>query len=129
MATSYIKNFIESLFVPNEWRELASVLFITEQDCNDFYIGFLGRNTYIIDDLLDFRENKLAMTDISLDNFLEMCDNMSTQKAFETTFLQPFTYDEIELISTAISDGKTSLEDIYNRFQKNVNENILKYVL
>lgn len=129
MADSNITNFIDSLSLSSESKALAEVLLTTDGECNDFYIGFLGRNTYIIDDLLDYRESRLSVSDISLNKFVEMCDTGIIRDVFEQTFLQSVSNTEMNLINRAIFNGKISLKDIYCRFRKNVNESILKYVL
>ena len=126
----FVENFIDSIdFKSAESKRLAKVLLKSEEECNYFYIGFLGRNRYIIDDLLDYREKKLSKSNITLDKFIAMCDNSVSREAFEQTFLQPINSTDAELIEDAISKGKTSLKGIYNRFQSNVNENVLKNVL
>jgi hypothetical protein len=126
---SYTVNFIDSLNLSCECKALADVLFKTEEECKAFYIGFLGRNRYVIDDLLDYRENRLAMSDMSLDKFLALCDNRVKQDIFEQVFLQPISMGDAIIIDKAIEQGVTSLSAIYNRFENNVNENILKNVL
>lgn len=110
-------------------RELFDVLFKSVEDCNDFYIGYFGRNRHMIDDLLDYREYKLSIAKITLDKFITLCDNKVNREIFELTFLQKFYDEDISLIEKAISQGKISLHDIFNGFKNNPNKNILKYVL
>lgn len=83
----------------------------------------------MIDDMLDYREHKLSIADVTVDKFIKLCDNKVNREIFELTFLQKFDSDSVSLIDKAISKGKTSLIDIFNNFQKNPNKNILKYVL
>lgn len=129
-AIDEIGNFVDSIGVSSDKeRELAQVLFKTVECCNDFYIGFLGRNRHMIDDMLDYREHKLSIADVTVDKFIKLCDNKVNREIFELTFLQKFDSDSVSLIDKAISKGKTSLIDIFNNFQKNPNKNILKYVL
>lgn len=118
--------FIESLQLP---KELASVVLTTVEDCQSFYIGFYGRNSYTIDDLLDYRERKLSISDIELDTFISMCNNIGRLETFRQTFLQPISESDMSLIDKAIENGKVTLEGIYNSFQENVNKNILQNVL
>lgn len=126
----YINNFVNSIGVSSsKERELAQVLFKTVECCENFYIGFLHRNCYIIDDLLDYREYKLSIVNISVDKFIMLCDNKVNRETFESIFLQKLSSDDVSLIEGAISQGRTSLEIIFNNFQKNPNKNILKYVL
>ncbi|AYP68368.1 hypothetical protein PQE75_gp111 [Bacillus phage vB_BcoS-136] len=121
----YVRSFINSLNLP----EIANILFFKEECCNDFYIGYFGKNTYVIDDLLDYRESKLETMKISLDEFVELCYNKGERYAFERTFLQVFSESDIELIEKAIAKGKVTLRFLFEDFQKNVNKNILKNVL
>lgn len=127
--SNYIDNFIESLGVSGDVKELAEVLFKEENDCNDFYIGYYGKNRYVIFDLLDYRKSKLPIHHMSVDSFVELCNNKGVKEAFENTFLQHFDNYIIELIDEMIGKELTSLEYIYNSFMENPNENILKYVL
>lgn len=119
-----IDGFIQSLNLPQE----SKVLFQTFGDCHSFYITCYGRNDCITDDLLDYREKKLEESNITLDMFLDMCYN-DILSAFETTFLQAFTNEQIVMIDYKLRSNHTDLETIYNGFQKNPNKNILKYVL
>lgn len=126
----YIENFINSInFESSECRDLARVLLQSESDCNNFYIGFLGRSKHKIDDLLDYRESKLSDSNITIDLFLEMCYNEGMRDSFEKTFFQSFSSIDIAMVSNSITEGKTSLKELYAGFQKNPNINILKYVL
>lgn len=126
---SYVSNFIQSLKLQKMNKALAEVLLKSKEDCDNFYIGFLGRNPYTVDDFLDYREHKLSISDMTLDKFIDMCDTKASREVFESTFLQHINLSSIELIDRAISEGRASLEGIYNNFIANPNENILKYVL
>jgi hypothetical protein len=128
-SVSYIQSFVDSLELNLECQDLARVLFKSEDCCKTFYIGFLNRNRYVIDDLLDYRENKIENINITLDQFLDMCYNVNMLEAIETCFLQPITLLDVALIDKALSNGRTSLEVIYSEFQRNPNKNILKNVL
>lgn len=125
----YSQSFIESLCLSVECYNIAHVLLKTREQCREFYIGFLGRNKNKLDDLLDYREHRLSLSDNSVNKFLERSDNKVKQDVFEDVFLQRFTLEEIMLIEEAISEKRTSLEAMYNCFELNVNENILKNVL
>lgn len=116
-------------FKDGEELRLAKVLLKTVENCRDFYIGFFGRNRLLIDDLLDYREKRLSLEEMSLYKFLWLCDGEINRDVFEQVFLQPFDVDDIFLIEEAVIEGRTTLEEIYNSFQKNPNENILKNVL
>src|SRR5690606_4218091 len=98
-------------------------------DCDSFYIGYYGRNNYIIDDLLDYREYRVSIADMSFDKFIDMCDNKGIKEAFESTFLYHLSNESASFIEAIIKTGKTSLEEIYSLFVRNPNENVLKNVL
>ena len=122
-----VESFIESLTLP---KSIASGVLRTFDDCQEFYIGFYGRNKYAIDDLLDYREYKAEQSDITLEKFLKMCDKGDMIKAFTVTFFQNFTIYDMALINKAINEGRTSLEKLYTDFQcNNHNESIIKNVL
>lgn len=126
---NYVKNFIDSLQLSEECEGLAKVLFSNEEQCKSFYLGFLGRNRYIIDDLLDYREKRLAISDMTLDKFLNLCNSVASKDIFEAVFLQHFTKSDIGVINNALINNSITLSFLYNRFQENVNENIMKNVL
>ena len=126
---AYAESFIESLGMENYLGEFAKVLLKKKEDCDFFYIGYFGKNKRLVDDLLDYREFKLSIEDITFDLFSDMCDNEGIKSAFEKTFLQHISESSARLIEVTISAGGTSLEMIYDSFKNNPNENILKYVL
>jgi hypothetical protein len=129
MAITCVESFISSLKLNEENARVAGVLFETVDCCKAFYIGFLGRNRYVIDDLLDYREEKLKNSQFTIDTFIESCHNSNMRETFEKCFLQPFDLIEIAFIDNAIAEGKTSLEAIYSEFEKNPNKNIFQNVL
>jgi hypothetical protein len=125
-----VASFIDSLELNDECKRLAEVLFDSEECCKEYYIGFRNRNRYAIDDLLDYREEKLKSCQKGIDELREMCYNtIMMQEALQNTFLQTITLGETRMVEKAIADGRTSLEVIYSEFQKNPNKNILKNVL
>lgn len=126
----YVENFINSVdFETDESKNLAFILFESEEDCKDFYISFFGRNRYIIDDLLDYREKKISNMKVTIDKLNYMYHNGVKHKVLEKVFLQPFSADDASLIDLAIKSGRLSLDTILYRFKNNVNENVLKNVL
>ena len=129
MRDGYVKYFIDSLNMNDEFNKLAEVLLKNKKDCNDFYAKYLGNNNYKIDDLLDFREDKLSIEDMSFDRFMLMCDNIGIKKAFEKTFLYHFDSQIVRFIENRIENDMVSLEDIYSSFVNNPNGNIMKNVL
>lgn len=127
--SDYISNFIESLNMRGDVRRLAEVLLKSEDDCKDFYINYFGRNRYIIFDLLDYRESKIDISDMSFDKFVDMCDNIGIKEAFEQNFLQHFDSHDVGFIESMIKKGRTSLRRIYDSFIENPNHSILKNIL
>lgn len=125
----YIDNFIESLNIKGEVRSLAEALLKSERDCNDFYIGYFGKNSYVIFDLLDYRDAKVSMSDITFDKFYDMCNNKGIKEAFENTFFQDFSESDIKMIESEIKRGDVSLESIYNSFIDNPSMSIMKIIL
>jgi hypothetical protein len=121
-----VEVFIQSLNLP---KNVALVLFKSDLDCKEFFESFYGRNRYVVDDLLDYREFKIENSDMTLEKFTELCYISNTRDVFESTFYQSFSLDDMLLIEKAITSGKTSLETIYLGFEKNPNKNIMKYVL
>ena len=124
-----VEKFINSLGLGGDNKGLAQVLIKDERDVKDFYIGYLGNNAYIIDDLLDYRESKISILNMSFNKFSNMCDDLGIKDAFEQTFSFYFNSQSIKLVKMMIELERTSLEDIYYQFVKNPNENILKNIL
>lgn len=121
-----LKDFIKSLSLPHD---VADVLLLTVADCERFYKEFYGRNRYIVDDLLDFREEKLRNSHITVTSFLRMCNNGDVQEAFESTFLQTFNQDDVSVLRKKVASGSISYRTIYDKFQLNTNLNIWRIVL
>jgi hypothetical protein len=119
-----VSNFIATLGLP----KIAEGVLKTTDDCQSFYIGYFGRNKYVANDLLDYRDHKIKNSNITLDLFLDMCyTNIS--KAFEDTFVQSFSDIHMELIEDALFKGRTTLEELYVKFHKNTDRNIMKNIL
>ncbi len=129
MKINSASNFIEYLNFQKDSRKLAIILLKTIEDCEDFYINFLGRSFGTIGDLLEYRRHKISKLDITFDYIVKLCANGVNQEVIECVFFQPTNIFEVELINDAIANGKTSLEAIYRNFISNPDENILKNVL
>lgn len=125
MVANSVEGFIKSLDLPQE----STVLFQTIGDCHSFYITNYGRNACVMDDILDYRENKLESSHITVEMFVEMCSTDGIQTAFQNTFLQVIYNNDVDVIELALSSGATTLESIYSQFKMNPNKNILNYVL
>lgn len=121
-----VEDFIKSLSLPHN---VARGVLSTEEDCQCFKEKYYGKNRNVIDDLLDYREDKIGASDITVDAFMENCYTKGLKVAFQETFLQLFASSEIKLVETAMMNGKTSLVDLFTNFQKNPNKNIMRYVL
>lgn len=119
----YVQEFIQSLQLP---QAVAEGCLFSERCCKSFYVGFYGNNRYIVDDLLDYREDKIKNSQITLDLFLEMCYTVNMLEVFTKTFYQSFTIADMDIIGQAISSGRASLETIYTDFENNPNKNILR---
>lgn len=120
-----VESFITSLNLP---VDVAEGILRTLEDCKAFYIEFFGRNKYVADDLLDFREHIIYSECVIFGDFLGLCMR-NLKSAFEVTFLQKFSDDEILLIENALFTGTTTLEEIFSNFQRNININILRNIV
>lgn len=107
----------------------SDILFKTENDFQYFYINYYGLNRFLADDIFDYREYRIKKNDVTLIKFLNKCHNDGIKVTFEETFMKAFSLDEIRFISQAIQNNKISLEEIFNKFQSNINTNIMRYVL
>lgn len=120
-----IQTFVKKLDLP----PLAYAVLKTFDDCRMFFRKYYKKNTYAIDDLLDYRKDKIKSLNVSLEQFLEMCEEYGIKYGFENTFLQPISQQQAKFIEKAIRNGKVTLEYIYTSFHQNINKNILQYVL
>lgn len=120
-----VGEFIESLNLPN----VSIAIISTKDDCKTFFSDFYMKNPYIIDDVLDFREFKIAKSKKTADIFVNECNTNGMKATFEETFMQSFTDESINLVRDALDSGKTSLDIIFRKFKINPNENILKNIL
>ena len=108
--------------------EMAYDVLKAEEDCIEFQNCFMGKNRNAFDDLLDYREHKIDRLNISLVEFIAMCDN-NIKDAFEKTFMQSFSNDDLDIVVGAVFEGKITLTTIYTNFRRNINRNIMRYVL
>lgn len=122
--TPYTKNFIASLQLP----ELSSILLRTKQCCDLFFTDYYGKNFYIIDDLLNYREFKLKSEKISLDDFIKMCYNKGIKEAFENSFFQLISSKDAEFINSLLLKKKISLKELYDVFENDINKNIIQHI-
>lgn len=126
IGTTSTERFIKSLDLPTK---LARGVLRTSEDCNTFYIGYYGRSKYVIDDLLNYREKKIAESDTTFEFFTKLFHEKGIKESFEHTFYQSFEDFEIDIIVNALRNGDSSLESIYNGFKASPNKNILHNVL
>lgn len=118
-----VDDFIQSLSLP----KVACSILKSTKDCELFAKSYWMKNQNAIDDLLDFREYKIASDNITFSVFLEKCLTIGLKNTFEDVFLQKFTTGQISLIQQNIFDDKTSLEELYTLFCKNPNINIMRF--
>lgn len=112
----------------NTANGLSEILLKEKKDFHIFYIEFFGKNRHLSDDLFDFREYKINKNKLSLSIFMSNC-LYGLKQTFIETFLQKFSDDDIQQISSAIEEGRVTLEYIFNSFYENINLNIMRYVL
>lgn len=120
-----IDDFINSLSLPRVARSILK----TNKDCEIFAKSYWMNNQYVIDDLYDYREYKIESANVTYSEFLEKCIADGIRNTFQEVFIQDFTLEDIVLIQQSILDDKTSLESIYISFNKNININIMKYII
>jgi|SRR5690606_19618642 len=124
-----IQHFIASFTLP---QEAATSILRTTEDCQYFLNNFYGKNPRrLIDDLLDFLEDKIIRMNVSLETFLSRCslgDGM-LKVAFEETFLDDFSDETMEVISSALINHKITLEQLFLNFQQNPLKRIVSYVV
>jgi hypothetical protein len=123
------KNKIENFIKTYELPEVAEGILLTNEDCDLFLQEFYSKNHYVIDDLLDFKEYKISSSEITVIEFLNMCNNGEMHMAFETTFLQKFSPEDMSFIEEKIKSRATNLKEIYVKARKNPFRNVLKIVL
>lgn len=117
------KTFIASLNLPT----VADSFFRNIDDCNTYIEKFHGKKPRALQNLADFKQYQISNSMMTLDIFLDMCNNSRVQDAFEETFFQPFTQDEIIFMTEVIEDGKLSFEELYFKFQENPRRNIIRH--
>lgn len=123
--TLQVASFISAYLLPPHATDVLK----TMDDCELFLTKFHKTNAESIDDILDFREYKLEISDMTLDTFLKLCYIGEMKEAFERTFIQSFTVEEIQFICSCLLEGKITLPQVYGKFQKNKNKNILSYFM
>ena len=123
--TNEADSFIDSLMLP----PVARCILRSNEDCTVFSEKYFGTNPNPIDDLLDYREDKIEKGIIDLNTFLEQVRENGIEATFESVFLQEFTTYDIEMIESQISKGVTSLEIIYRNFKSRPTQNIMRQIL
>ncbi|MGV4321164.1 hypothetical protein [Bacillus mojavensis] len=128
MTVKYISvdNFVNSLKLP---RAVSHAVLETTEDCRSFYSGFYGRNESALEDLLDYREKKLADSNVNINMFVQMCLDNDVEYALKKAFFTAITPNESIFITEAVRNGKVSLEEIYMFLKDDPNNNILRIML
>lgn len=125
-----IDRFIISIKLP---YDLAKAILKDEQDCHlfysDYYRGQTGRG--LTDALLDFREDKIADSGVTLETFLTRCQlgEGMTKTVFEETFFETLSDDDVTRLTEAINVGRITLCTLFENFQKSPNRKICSYVI
>lgn len=125
-----LENFVEiirAVFGGEGWycKRLAEILLKTEKDASTFFQQYLGRNPYLINDLLDFREQKITYWAITFDRLQEMAyNNNDLNVVFENVFLQPFPRFTDDLKKRLLHN----LQRIYDYFVDHPHENLMRYI-
>lgn len=123
---SKVSTFIQELGLP---EGITRGLLVTVDDCNEFYINFYGKGDCTLDDLLDYKEYRINISEFTLDSFLTSCYNIGRLETFELAFFQSFTEMDMVLVDEAIDSGRMTLEGFFMKSRKNPSKNVLKYVL
>lgn len=110
-------------------QEFGDCVAYLQEDCDNFFANHWGKNDLVFDDLLDYRESKIEMADMSFDIFEETCNNKGIKKGFETTFLNYLSPHDVKFIESKIASKRITLNEIYTRFIKNPNQSVLKNML
>lgn len=121
-----VQTFIDSLSLP---MSIAGGLLTTSADCDLFYKGYYGRNSFVVDDLLDYREYKIKNSFVTLEIFVNLCNSGHQLLAFESLFLQKFSPEEMVMINREFVNGKFSYQSLFLDFHKNTNLNVWRIIL
>ena len=124
ITSGKVERFIDVLGLP---KDEAMVLLKTDSDCQLFFDKFYQSNKYLVDDLLDFREHKIENSKKTVDEFVKECYT-NIGRAFENTFYQSFTNDNMLIIRRALVRNEISLRKIFMDFQKSPNTNIMRNI-
>lgn len=104
-------------------------LFSSHDDVITFVKKFYLRNHFFIDDILDFREYKIANQKVTFDNFVDLYYNDGVRKTFEQMFYFKIEDDDAKMFELYIMNDKNKLLTIFNHLQENVNLNPIKLLL
>lgn len=104
-------------------------LFSSHDDVITFVKQFYLRNHFFIDDILDFREYKIANQKVTFDNFVDLYYNEGARKTFEQMFYFKIEDEDAKMFELYIMNDKNKLLTIFNHLQENVNLNPIKLLL
>jgi hypothetical protein len=125
-----VERFIISIKLP---YDLAKAILKDEQDCRLFYDDYYNKQKgcRLTDALLDFREDKIKNSGITLETFLSRCHlgEGLTKAVFEETFFETLSDDDVGKLTDAIYGFEITLEELFNNFQKSPNRKICSYVI
>lgn len=104
-------------------------LFSSHDDVITFVKKFYLRNHFFIDDILDFREHKIANQKVTFDKFVDLYYNGGAKQAFEQVFYFKIEDEDAKMFELYIRNDKNKLLTIFNHLQENVNLNPIKLLL
>lgn len=104
-------------------------LFSSHDDVITFVKRFYLRNHFLIDDILDFREHKIANQKVTFDKFADLYYNEGAKQAFEQVFYFKIEDEDVKMFELYIRNDKNKLLTIFNHLQENVNLNPIKLLL
>lgn len=125
-----VERFIISIKLP---YDLANTILKNEDDCHLFFADYYRnqKGCGLTDALLDFREDKIANSGVTLETFLARCHlgEGLTKTVFEETFYETLSDDDVTRLIEAINVGRITLEKLFSNFQKSPNRKICSYVI
>lgn len=121
------KEMVDIFVKTNNLPPYASEVLLTERDCKVFEESFFNESNEVSECLMEYKKFRIANSTMTLDKFLKMCYTGKTTKAFEMTFFQRFSEEEMARINDLLSSGKVSLHNIFEKFEKNPNRNVMRY--
>lgn len=121
------KELVEMFIGENSLPPFAHDVLRSMDDCRQYESLFHGESHDVSMDLMQYKTFLIETSTITLDSFLQMCYTNKVRQAFETTFFQSFNDERMEIIMQSLAGGKVTLEEVFTKFKKNPNRNIMRY--